>query len=431
VHLIEDFIARYRKEYDFYDQAARLVAQALEANLQAAGIRSRVTSRAKAVGRLESKIRQRALTSNYTSVEEIYDDIIDLAGARVELYFPAEGPQVDTLIKELFRVSEAAKEFPKASKPGNEIYGKRFSGYWATHYRVYLRETSLSDAQKRYAEARVEIQVASVLMHAWAEVEHDLVYKPLQGELSEAEYAILDELNGLVIAGEIALERLQRAGETRVAAGERPFSNHYDLAAHLLSAAGATLRGPEVTTAIGRVDLLFELLGRLNLATPIRLKPYLDALHSDTERRPFSEQVIDQLLAEDGARYQIYEDIRAKQPDFRVETRTTEEPDLNDAMAFFLTQWIAFERAFREKIRSRSGVRNIKGPLVVPSFQLLEKLGLLDRDDRRDVEWIKQLRNHVVHGVEIASTSELRRAGERIQVLTERLRDDRGSPVSP
>lgn len=70
---------------------------------------------------------------------------------------------------------------------------------------MQLRDVSLSEAQKRYAEARVEIQVASVVMHAWAEVEHDLVYKPLAGELSQDEYAILDELNGLVMAGEIAL----------------------------------------------------------------------------------------------------------------------------------------------------------------------------------------------------------------------------------
>ena len=44
-------------------------------------------------------------------------------------------------------------------------------------------------------------------MHAWSEVEHDLIYKPLQGTLSKEELAILDELNGLVLAGEIALER--------------------------------------------------------------------------------------------------------------------------------------------------------------------------------------------------------------------------------
>src|SRR5260370_39389486 len=83
-------------------------------------------------------------------------------------------------------------------------------------------------------------------------------------ELSVEEYSILDELNGLVMAGEIALERLQRAGEARVAAEGRVFRSHYDLAAHLLNAAGATLRGPEANTAIGRVDLLFELLSQLD-----------------------------------------------------------------------------------------------------------------------------------------------------------------------
>src|SRR5450755_3760331 len=40
---------------------------------------------------------------------------------------------------------------------------------------------------------------------------HFQAYKPARGKLSEDEYAILDEINGLVLAGEIALERLQRA----------------------------------------------------------------------------------------------------------------------------------------------------------------------------------------------------------------------------
>ena len=44
--------------------------------------------------------------------------------------------------------------------------------------RVQLKGASLGTAQQRYAEARVEIQVACVFMHAWSEVEHDLVYKP-------------------------------------------------------------------------------------------------------------------------------------------------------------------------------------------------------------------------------------------------------------
>ena len=36
-------------------------------------------------------------------------------------------------------------------------------------------------------------------MHAWAEVEHDLVYKPQEGVLSTEELSILDELNGLAL----------------------------------------------------------------------------------------------------------------------------------------------------------------------------------------------------------------------------------------
>ncbi|MGH9762389.1 MAG: GTP pyrophosphokinase, partial [Blastocatellia bacterium] len=222
IDLTESFIARYRKEYDFFDQAARLAAQILEGSLRAAGIRSIVTSRAKAVGRLEAKVRERASHKNYACVEDIFEDIVDLAGVRVAMYFPGENAQADRIIQNLFFLPRGApKTFPDPSMQMR--YKKRFSGYLATHYRVQLKEAVLSDAQKRYAEAKIEIQLASVLMHSWAEVEHDLVYKPQQGALSDEEYAILDELNGLVLAGEIDLERLQRAGETRIAAGGRSF----------------------------------------------------------------------------------------------------------------------------------------------------------------------------------------------------------------
>jgi hypothetical protein len=179
---------------------------------------------------------------------------------------------------------------------------------------VQLKESSLGTAQQRYAEARVEIQVASVLMHAWSEVEHDLVYKPFEGTLSDEEYAILDELNGLVIADEIALERLQKAGETRVAASERHFENHFDLASHLLSRTALATQGPLADSALGRVDLLFELLKRLNLLTPEQLKPFIESIHHDTERRPIAEQIIDRLLAEDESQYKMYEEIRAARP---------------------------------------------------------------------------------------------------------------------
>lgn len=262
--LIEEFIGRYRREYDFYDQAARLVAQLLEARLQAAGVRAIVTSRAKAPGRLENKVRDRASRKNYVTADDIFADIPDLAGARVALYFPGQRYQVELLITDLF-VTVQRKAFPDGTPPA---YEKRFSGYSATHYRVRLRDSTLVDSQKRYAEALIEIQVASVLMHAWAEVEHDLVYKPYQGILSEDEYAILDELNGMVITGEVALERLQRAGNIRVAATGRVFTNHFELAAHLLSVLREFAEPEALQAGLGRVDLLYDLLSQLGMAKP-------------------------------------------------------------------------------------------------------------------------------------------------------------------
>ena len=415
--LISTFINRYRREYDYYEQAARLVWQLLDSSLQSAGIRAIVTYRAKSPARLEEKIRQRAAAKDYQTDNDIYNDIVDLAGARVALYFPGERGQLDTLIRQTFLLESAPKEFAGTTKPSDD---KRFSGYWATHYRVRLRDGTLSEAQKRYAEARVEIQVASVLMHAWAEVDHDLVYKPLQGKLLQEEYAILDELNGLVIAGEIALQRLQKAGEARVAVGGRRFANHYELAAYLLNKAAPLLQGPASDGALGRVDLLYGLLDRLQLATPDQLSPYVSALSSDTERRPLAEQIVDQLLAEDESRYRLYEEVRAAQ-NRALRFWSPEErllhPEIQGAIGFFLTQWIAFERMTREASADRE-----KSRAVVPTRRVLERLGILDPQARADIERIRRLRNNLVHGVEIPDFEEIREAGQRLAQILSRLR---------
>jgi ppGpp synthetase/RelA/SpoT-type nucleotidyltranferase len=85
--VIDEFLSQYRTQYDFYDNVARLVAQILDGNLQAAGIRSIVTSRAKSISRLEAKVKQRNKTANYATVAEIVNDVPDLAGVRVALFF--------------------------------------------------------------------------------------------------------------------------------------------------------------------------------------------------------------------------------------------------------------------------------------------------------------------------------------------------------
>jgi len=422
--MIEDFIARYTKEYDFYSQGGRLAAQILEANLEAAGVRSIVTSRAKSIVRLQEKCRQREQKrGGYRSVNDIFEDIVDLAGVRVALYFPAERDQVDGMITRLFHLVDPKKEFPDPEKTRQD---KRFSGYSAVHYRIQLKEQDLSEPERRYAAARIEVQVASVLMHAWAEVEHDLVYKPLAGELSEEEYAILDQLNGLVMAGEISLERLQKSGESRVAVTDRKIANHYDLAAHLLGRAEATTGRPISDSGLGRVDLLFDLLVELKIDTPGQLAPYIDALDGNVELRPLAEQIIDALLAEDDSRYAVYSTIRARQRSafFGVDP---ENEDIYRQVGLFMTRWIELEVLIRQ-LASRNGIDR---PIPV-NARLLKGILPLDGDILAEYDRLRRMRNNVVHGIETPPAADLAEAARRLAVITAEInrRDDGPDPAA-
>jgi ppGpp synthetase/RelA/SpoT-type nucleotidyltranferase len=423
--LIDQFLARYRREFDFFEQAGRLVAQQLDSRLQASGVRAMVTSRAKSPRRLEPKVRQRAKSKTYATIDDIYSDIVDLAGVRVALYFPGERKEVDKIIRDQFTLTSPPKEFTGTSNPS---YAKRFSGYWATHYRLQLRESSLPEASQRYSDARIEVQVASVLMHAWAEVEHDLVYKPLQGNLSEDELAILDELNGMVLAGEIALERLQRAAEVRVKGKGAKFENHYDLASFLLAAAKPLLQDGPSEPVLGDVELLFRLLGKLDLLSPDALRPYLESLNPDTERRPVAQQITDQVLAADPDRYKIYAGLRADSAVSEIgltaayTAQTAASSALNHAaLGYFLAQWITFERFLRELASYRQV--DPRGS-AIPSPGVLRRLEVFNSEELAEIEHIRRVRNYLVHGVEIPDAEYIEQMGRSLEGLLDRLAHD-------
>lgn len=414
--IIDRFIERYRREFDFFDQAARLAHGQIDLALASSGIQAMVTYRAKRPDRLEQKLRHRSKTKTYATTQDIYDDIVDFAGVRVALYFPGARQEVDKVVRAQFELEGEPKTFPQASAPS---YEKRFSGYWATHYRVRLREHALQDAQKRYADALVEVQVASVLMHAWSEVEHDLVYKPLQGTLSEDEYAILDELNGLVLAGEIALERLQRAIAGRVTREGTPFTSHYELASFLQRCAAPILKANVNDSALGRVDILFELLLRLELNTPEHVRPLVHVIHPDVEKRSIADQVIDQIMAADPVRYRAYAELRRK---YEHEPRTSNvEPirHIDAILGTFMRNWIDLEQHISAALRAQG----MDGPQFLANRSALERFAGIEPDMRREIDRIRMIRNRVVHGRQELDTGELKEATRSLKRILRYLRD--------
>lgn len=272
---IKEFVSRYEKEFDFYQNLSLNVERKIKNHLSKSGVRAIVSSRAKSMTRLDVKLEDRDKKKNYKHVNEIYDDIVDLAGVRVALYFPGDMNLVEEIIGKNFKIHKS-KKFPESlQKKTIGTYTKVFDGYSAAHFRVSLND------ETRYAKNHcVEIQVASVLMHAWSEVEHDLVYKPLQGELSNEELMILDEINGLVLSGNIALERLQKAGLHRVNdESNKIFLNHYDFASFVLSRM-------KIDEELFDFRMVFSVLKMCKLNTRDNIKNIVDCIPSLNSQTP-------------------------------------------------------------------------------------------------------------------------------------------------
>ena len=381
--IVEEFLEHYSREIDHFAAAAGNIHQAIESALAVHGVRAIVTSRAKGIKRLRDKVEKRNRANRYKTINGIYKDIIDLAGVRVALYFPGDRVKVGSIMDDLFTQVKDPKTFPMK---GKRKQGKRFDGYVATHYLVRPKSDNNPQSENRYINTTVEIQVASVLMHAWAEVEHDLEYKPELGKLSGDESAILDELNGLVLTGELALERLQRAIQRRVGMDDVVFRDQFDLASFLSQRAHK--EGMD-NKDVGRVDALLVALRYLKIATPSKVKPIFANLTDEDRGRPIADVLIDRLLARRDRGGKLAEIVGNVLTPGNPNNYSTEHSQIIGA---FLLQWQEVEKLVGQ-LASRTGHSRPR------PFGAALKLANLPEELSVRLYAGSSLRNMVVHGM--------------------------------
>lgn len=98
--------------------------------------------------------------------------LTDLLGIRVVTYFRDEVDAVAKIVEEQFTIDQANSVDKRAA-----LEADRF-GYLSLHYVAELspNRVSLPEYQK-FGGIKFEVQIRSILQHAWAEIEHDLGYK--------------------------------------------------------------------------------------------------------------------------------------------------------------------------------------------------------------------------------------------------------------
>ncbi|KAE8372325.1 hypothetical protein BDV26DRAFT_302045 [Aspergillus bertholletiae] len=203
--VIADFVQEYRSKTWIYAQNAAATARICDKVLQAESVPGVVTHRVKNPSSLERKLcgRERCFGRRYPSKKDIQDEISDLAGVRIVVCFPHDRERVQNALGERFDI-ELTKHYGEVDT--NSIVRP---GYCATHCWVYLRENE-SQARDDRQRRRIEIQIVSMLRHAWAQFEHDAVYKA-QSQMNPEDRQVLHSLSRAINCGESFLNSISES----------------------------------------------------------------------------------------------------------------------------------------------------------------------------------------------------------------------------
>ncbi|MBI3558371.1 MAG: GTP pyrophosphokinase family protein [Deltaproteobacteria bacterium] len=147
--------------------------QALKARLQASLVEL-LSQNGIEVHAVSSRVKSReSLRYKLSRPDKTYRavwDVTDLLGLRVTTYFEDQIEDVARLIEKHFRVDFNHSADKLGGKAPDSF------GYRSLHYVCSFGATD-SAAPQLPPEFHFEIQIRTILQHAWAEVEHDLAYK--------------------------------------------------------------------------------------------------------------------------------------------------------------------------------------------------------------------------------------------------------------
>lgn len=245
-------VEQFLKEYKDSDasplwERANLARRDCEEILREIHVKGIVQNRVKKRDSLATKLRGMvegddkdtmfiAWVASGGSIEE-YSDMGDLVGIRIGLYLPSDFRDVADAISNKFKIvhlfgsvtggRDTSPERHSSRNPmNNSDIGKHNHGPWYTQgnrkerwqhygYRSWQVVAEFKGATTRDGDislGRFEIQVGTIVTQAWAEVQHNIIYKRSEEiRATPAMKRMIDAINGMAITTEILLNELDGA----------------------------------------------------------------------------------------------------------------------------------------------------------------------------------------------------------------------------
>lgn len=161
---IEEIRKKYIKNIELYDSLGKNLVDSILTLLKENTIKVlSVTYRVKDVTSFIEKIDRK-------SYEDPLNDIEDICGIRIICYYKKDIELINTILSEELKIYESTD---KESKLKYDQFGYRSHHLIASIKNDWEKVPSFRNLSK----LKTEIQIRTVLMHAWAEIEHSLAYK--------------------------------------------------------------------------------------------------------------------------------------------------------------------------------------------------------------------------------------------------------------
>ncbi|MEI4828664.1 (p)ppGpp synthetase [Bacillus sp. FJAT-53711] len=160
-------LTEYKNQKDLHKEFCKEIQGLLRTILKQNQINCHsIDSRVKEESSLTAKVEKGG--NKYNTL----NDITDISGIRVITYFSDDVDKVAKIIQKEFEIDEVN------SVDKRTILDPDRFGYLSLHYVIKLDTTRISLAEyQRFKDLKIEVQIRSILQHAWAEIEHDLGYK--------------------------------------------------------------------------------------------------------------------------------------------------------------------------------------------------------------------------------------------------------------
>ena len=163
----EELLSQYRALLPVYDEMAEVIPEKLKRFFDEAGIIvAALEHRVKEENSLAGKLRLKG--GKYKDIL----DITDILGLRVITFYIDDVDKVASVLERHFEI-DWANSVDKRKAHDIDSFG-----YLSLHYICRIPESSYSDpAHPELNQIRFEVQMRTVLQHAWANMNHDTGYK--------------------------------------------------------------------------------------------------------------------------------------------------------------------------------------------------------------------------------------------------------------